>query len=308
MIQLNRGEEKVGDKDDNEDKEKHNVVVQIHDFFHDDGCWFLEVHLSGARDIQKDKATYFDGAGEGTSNDIEEEEGGDGGDDGTDGGNIISSGIGVGVIRDTARHTGEAEEVHGEEGEIDSDKEGSEMDFSKKIVIAQADKFFNSVVEARENSEDGSHRKDIVEMGNDVVGIMKGDVHACIGKNDSGDASNGKEKDKAKSEDERGAHVERSSSESRQSAKDFNSRRNGNNHRGRREVGARVHIEANGVHVMGSYNEAKETDGEHGVDHSQVAKDRFVRVTFDDVANDSKAGKNKNVDFGMSEESEEMLI
>ena len=91
----------------------------------------------------------------------------------------------------------------------------------------------------------------------------------------------------------------------RQSAEYFHPCWNGDNHCGGCEVSSRVYVHPNGEHVVSSYDEAKEADGHHCSDHAHVAERFFfARVVCDDVRNHTKAGKDENVDFGVSEEPE----
>jgi hypothetical protein len=60
---------------------------------------------------------------------------------------------------------------------------------------------------------------------------------------------------------------------------------------------------------MGPNNETKKANRSHGINHTVVTKDFFFkRITEDNMRNDTKAWKNKNVYFWMTKESKEMLI
>jgi len=56
--------------------------------------------------------------------------------------------------------------------------------------------------------------------------------------------------------------------------------------------------------MMSSNNKSKKTDGKHGINHAQVPKNRLSRKSFNNMADNSETRKNKNVDFGMTKESE----
>ena len=64
---------------------------------------------------------------------------------------------GVGVVRDATRHSSHSKEVHGEEGQINTNKEGSEVYFRKKRVIGDTDEFAESVVYASKDCENSTH-------------------------------------------------------------------------------------------------------------------------------------------------------
>jgi len=93
------------------------------------------------------------------------------------------------------------------------------------------------------------------------------------------------------------------------STENFHPGRDGNNYCSGSEVGPGVYIHSDCKHVVGPYNEAKEADGHYCSDHSHVAERFFFAgVISYNVGNYSKAGKNKNIYFGMAKESEEVLV
>lgn len=61
--------------------------------------------------------------------------------------------------------------------------------------------------------------------------------------------------------------------------------------------------------MVGSYNKAQKADGHHGPNHSHVAERLFFAgVIGYDVGNHAEAWENQNIDFGVAEESEQVLI
>jgi hypothetical protein len=67
--------------------------------------------------------------------DVEEEERRDNGDHRSQRGDVVSTSKCVRVIGNTARHSGKTEEVHGEEGKIHTNEEGSEVDFTESFIV-----------------------------------------------------------------------------------------------------------------------------------------------------------------------------
>ncbi len=82
----------------------------------------------------------------------------------------------------------------------------------------------------------------------------------------------------------------------------------GDDHRGEHEVGLRVDADAGRVHVVSPHDEADQSDGDHGVGHAEVAEHRLVRERRHDVADDAEARDDENVDLGVAEEPEQMLV
>src|SRR3546814_9571930 len=81
-----------------------------------------------------------------------------------------------------------------------------------------------------------------------------------------------------------------------------------NNHRCRSEVHLHVHGQARGEHVVRTDDEADYTNRDHGIGHAQISEDRLAAEGGDDLAYDTKARKDHDVNFGVTEEPEQMLI
>lgn len=80
--------------------------------------------------------------------------------------------------------------MHWEEGKVNADKEGSEMNLTQQFVVGDTNHLLNSVVEAGKDRENGPHRKDVVKVRNNVVGIVERDVKASVCKDDTGNTTN----------------------------------------------------------------------------------------------------------------------
>jgi len=60
--------------------------------------------------------------------------------------------------------------------------------------------------------------------------------------------------------------------------------------------------------VVRSYKETKQTNRKHRVNHPQGPKNGFTGESLDNVADNTKPRQNKNVDFWVAEESEQVLV
>lgn len=117
----------VRNEDNNQNKEEHNIVVKIHDFFHRICCGCLEIHLSGSCGVQYKQSSYT--CCEHVSDKIEEEQRSNGRNNRSNGSDIVSACECVWVIRNTTRHSSKSKEMHGEERKVHSNEKGSEMNF-----------------------------------------------------------------------------------------------------------------------------------------------------------------------------------
>ena len=66
--------------------------------------------------------------------------------------------------------------------------------------------------------------------------------------------------------------------------------------------------EAHRVHVVRPDQEADEADRDHRVGHAEIAEHRPLGEGRDDVADHAEARQDQDVDFGMAEEPEQMLV
>jgi len=66
--------------------------------------------------------------------------------------------------------------MHREESKVNTNEEASEVNFTKSFIISDTDHLFDSVVKTSKDSKNRPHRKDIVEVRNDVVSIVEGDI------------------------------------------------------------------------------------------------------------------------------------
>ena len=105
----------------------------------------------------------------------------------------------------------------------------------------------------------------------------------------------------------RRAQGDRSAPHGRDPREDLHAGRHRDHHGGEDEVGLRVDVQADGVHVVRPHDEADDADGDHGVGHAEITEDRLLGEGRDDVADDAEARQDQNVHFRMTEEPEQML-
>lgn len=61
--------------------------------------------------------------------------------------------------------------------------------------------------------------------------------------------------------------------------------------------------------MMSSNNKTKKTNRSHSINHTIVTKDLLLEsIAMNDVRNNTKAWKNKNINLRMAKESEKMLV
>jgi hypothetical protein len=75
----------------------------------------------------------------------------------------------------------EPTQVHWEEGGIDSGEGEPEVRLSHCLGVAPANDDSKPEVQSSEDREHGSHGEDVVEVRDDVVGVMQRDVNTGVG-------------------------------------------------------------------------------------------------------------------------------
>src|SRR5580704_12060899 len=127
--------------------------------------------------------------GEGPEADIQEHEEGGAADVSADRGNVVPTREGIGIVRIAARHAGEAKEVLWEEYQVDAHEGHPEMHPAPELRVWAARHLADPVVEAAEDREHRAKRQHVVEVRDDVVGVVNDLVDAGIGADHAGDAS-----------------------------------------------------------------------------------------------------------------------
>src|SRR3546814_7164346 len=85
----------------------------------------------------------------------------------------------------------------GEEQDVDADEEYPEMQFAKRFIVHPARHLRKPIVESREQREHRAKRQHIVEVRDDIIGVVQVGVDAAIGQHDAGHAADGEHEDEA---------------------------------------------------------------------------------------------------------------
>ena len=107
------------------------------------------------------------------------------------------------VIGNAARHSGETQEVHREERDVEEDERQPEMDLGELLVVHVARPLRDPIVDPPEEREQRARDHHIVEMRDDVIGILELDVDRLNGQHEAGKAPHGKQEQKPDREEHR---------------------------------------------------------------------------------------------------------
>ena len=98
----------------------------------------LTVHSSVVAPSPHGLSGHFSPAVKRPVDHVDEEEGAGGADERADRGDQVPAGERVRIVRDAARHAGEAQEVLREEGQVDADEGQPEVDLAQALVVLAA--------------------------------------------------------------------------------------------------------------------------------------------------------------------------
>lgn len=148
----------------------------------------------------------------------------------TDRGNLIPSFECFWIVWNTTWSSCKSKEVSWEEGKINAEESRPEVNLTCKWWNCNTKSLFPPVVDTKENSENRTSRKNVVEVGNNVVSVMEGDVKTTVREsNTSKTTSSEEEEETDRKEGDWLASINTSSPSSSSPAKDLNTSRNSNN-------------------------------------------------------------------------------
>src|SRR5450432_504371 len=144
-------------------------------------------------------------------------------------------------------------------------------------------------------------------MRDHIVGVLQYAVDAGVGQHDAGDAADRKQEDEADSPQHRRLELDRAAPHGGDPGEDLHSGRHRDHHGGGDEIGLRRRRHANGVHVVRPNDKTDAADRDHRIGHAEIAEHRLLGEGRDDLADHAEAGNDQDVDFGVTEEPEQML-
>ena len=88
-----------------------------------------------------------------------------------------------------ARHPGQTEEVHREEGQVEAGERQPELDLAQPLVEHLAEDLGPVEVDSAQEGEDAATEEDVVEVGDDEVGVVVLGIDRDHGVHDAGEAA-----------------------------------------------------------------------------------------------------------------------
>src|SRR6266851_2437241 len=180
------------------------------------------------------------------------------------------------------------------------------MPSGKSLVVHPAAHFGEPVVEGPENRKKNSSHDDVVKMRNYKIGGAELPVERSCGKHDSRQTCDQELEQECDAKKHGRLELNLAAPHRANPIEDFDSGGNTDDHRGDREETVSIRTHPDGEHVVGPDARAYETDSNCSRNHHWISKDRLARENRNDFRSKREARDNQDVNFGMSENPEEV--
>ena len=212
-------------------------------------------------------------------------------------GDVVPVSEGLRIVDVTTWHTLATQEVLWEEGNVCANEHRPEVQLACPFWIHPTRHLWKVKIDTRKDRKDRSQTHHVVEVRHNIVGVVICTVHSRLGQNDAGHAANCEEEQETKRPKHRCLELNRAAPHRGDPTKDLNTRRYRNDHCRQHKVRLLRQGHANGVHVVRPNDETKCTNRDDRPNHWQIAKHWFARERRDDVADDTKAWQDDDVNF-----------
>ena len=181
------------------------------------------------------------------------------------------------ILRISPRSTRHAQVVHRHEDRVRSRERQEEVHSSPGLIHHPSKHFRKPVISRRKHSKDCRHAHDQVKVSDHKIGIVQLNVEHRLRQKRTTQSTRDEKRNEANGVEHRRMEPNVPLPHRAQPVKCFDRRWHANTHRqdGKRKCRIRTH--AAHEHVVAPHHEPQETDGEHGINHGLVAKDRLAR-------------------------------
>nr|GEU28092.1 hypothetical protein [Tanacetum cinerariifolium] len=224
------------------------------------------------------------------------------------GGNHIVVGELRRVIDIAARHAGQAQEVHREEGDVKRDQRQPEVRLAHGFVVHVAGPLGRPVIKTGKQREQRARHQHVVEVRHHVIGVLQLDVDRRHGQDQAGEAADGEDKNETDRKQHRRLERHRALPHGGDPVEHFDARGHGNQHGRVHEEQLRRHRHPGGEHVVGPHDERQDCDRRGGVHHRRIAEQLLARERGQDLRDDAECRQDHDVHLGVAEEPEDVLV
>src|SRR5437868_6005489 len=209
--------------------------------------------------------------------------------------------------RVSSRRSGDSHDVHRNEDRVYADECKPEMHLADPFAHHPAEHLREPVVGSGEHTEDRRHSHNHVKVADYEVRIVQLKIERSLAEEHSGNAAGDEQRYEAYREQHRGSEANSRAPQRSKPVEGLDRGWNSDSEGDQREhhTGPRVH--SADKHMMAPHDEAKEPDREYRVHHRAISKNRLSRERRKDVRRCAHAGQDRDIDFRMSKEPEQVL-
>ena len=207
----------------------------------------------------------------------------------------------------SARHAFISQHELREEGDVEADQDQDRRDPRQRLVVEPAGDLGPPEMEPAEEGGHAAADHDIVEMGDDEIGVGHMHVDREHRQHQPGEAARHEQPDEAQREQQGRVDRDVRLVEGDGPVIDLDRawHRDGDRQEGKDR--ARINRLARHEHVMAPHHEADDGDRDRGEGDEPIAEDALVRGGGDEFAHHAERGQHHDVDGRVAVEPEEML-
>ena len=205
------------------------------------------------------------------------------------------------------RHASQSEQVHREERQVEPDHHPPEDPPPAALVQQSASDLGEPVVRRSQDPKQRSTTKHVVEVRDDVVGVVRLPVQRHRREVDSGQSTDRKLQHERERVEHRDSQVDATTPQGREPREHFDARRHRNGHAGQSKERVGNVSQTDGEHVVRPDGDRQEGDGDARGHDDAVAKQRFARKDRDDLRDDPEGRQRHDVHLGVTEVPEQVL-
>ena len=181
------------------------------------------------------------------------------------------------------------------------------MNLPPKFAHVTPGHFRKPIIDAGEQRENRPRRHNIMEVGDDVIGVVQVQVAEIEAQRQARQTADAEHRQKAEREKHRRVDADGAAPQRQEHARQDDDRRHGDDHRGGLKERAQPRAHARQIHVMRPDDERHEPDGQHRIDQGFIAPNGLAHIIGQNLGYNANGGQNQNIDFGMRQKPEQML-
>ena len=185
--------------------------------------------------------------------------------------------------------------MHREEAEVKPDEMEDEVNLAPGFVKHPPGHFGVPVVDSSIDSGDATTKQDVVEVGDDEIGIVNVDIEGHRSQHHATESTDEKQGDKTDGKQHGRIEAYFAPPNRRHPAKDLNSRRNGDRHGGNHKEHPQPAGSPAGEHMVRPDDQSQKRNGQTRIGDRRIAENRLAGVDGQNVGNHAEHRQNHDV-------------